>query len=185
MEVTGNGSVAGNSPKNKVMTEIYFAEIGKHEYRIEILSEDEVMINGKHYQINFQALRQHLSYSLLIEGNSYETNIYQDNGVWEVLLRGKQFSVQVEDERQKQLRMASGQSFMQAGKIILQAPMPGLVIDVPVSEGQDVEKGDVLVILESMKMQNEITAPRAGRITRVQAKINDNVERKQALLVLE
>jgi biotin carboxyl carrier protein len=185
MGAIGNGSAVGNEPKNKTMTEIYYAEIEGEEYQIEILSEEEVVINGERYEINFKALRQHLSYSLLIEGNSYETNIYQDNGIWEVLLRGKQFSVQVEDERERRLRMAAGGASKQIGKITLQAPMPGLVIDIPVYEGQEIEEGDVLVILESMKMQNELTAPRAGRITRVQVKVNDNVERKQGLLVLE
>ena len=63
--------------------------------------------------------------------------------------------------------------------------MPGLVIDIPIQEGDQVEKGDVLVILESMKMQNELTAPRAGKVTRIQTTVNDNVERKQTLLILE
>lgn len=165
--------------------EKYFAEIEGVEYRIEILSDNRVMINGEPYELNFQSLRQHLSYSLLLEGKSFEINIYQDNGIWEVLLRGNQFSVQVEDERERRLRMAAGQASKQEGKIILQAPMPGLVIDIPVKEGQEVEEGNVLVILESMKMQNELTAPRAGRITRIQAKVNDHVDRKQVLLVLE
>jgi len=167
------------------MTEKYFAEIEGVEYQIEILSDNRIAINGEPYELNFQALRQPLSYSLLLEGKSYEINIYQDNGVWEVLLRGNQFSVQVEDERERRLRMAAGQASKEEGKILLQAPMPGLVIDVQVKEGQEVDKGDVLVILESMKMQNELTAPRAGRIARIQTKMNEHVERKQVLLVLE
>ena len=167
------------------MTEKYFAEIEGVEYQIEILSDTRIAINGEPYELNFQALRQHLSYSLLLEGKSYEINIYQDNGFWEVLLRGHQFSVKVEDERERRLRMAAGQSSKEEGKIVIQAPMPGMVIDIQVKEGQEVDEGDVLVILESMKMQNELTAPRAGRITRIQTKMNEHVERKQALLVLE
>jgi len=167
------------------MTEKYFAEIEGVEYQIEILSDNRILINGKPSELNFQALRQHLSYSLLLEGKSYEISIYQDNGFWEVLLRGKQFSVHVEDERERRLRMAAGLSSKEEGKIIIQAPMPGLVIDIQVKEGQEVAEGDVLVILESMKMQNELNAPRAGRITRIQAKMNEHVERKQVLLVLE
>jgi biotin carboxyl carrier protein len=167
------------------MMEKYFAEIEGVEYQIEILSDNRVVINGEPYELNFQGLRQHLSYSLLLEGKSFEINIYQDNGIWEVLLRGNQFSVQVEDERERRLRMATGQASKQEGKIVLQAPMPGLVIDIPVKEGQEVEKGNVLLILESMKMQNELTAPRAGRITRIQVKVNDHVDRTQVLLVLE
>lgn len=165
--------------------EKYFAEIEGVEYQIEILSDKRVVINGEPYEFDFQGLRQHLSYSLLLEGKSFEINIYQENGVWEVLLRGNQYSVQVEDERERRLRMATGQVSKQEGKIILQAPMPGLVIEIPVKEGQKVDEGDVLLVLESMKMQNELTAPQAGRITRIQAKVNAHVERKQVLLVLE
>lgn len=165
--------------------EIYYAEIEDVEYKIEILSDNQVVINGQPHEFDFQALRQHLSYSLLIGGNSFEINIYQDNGNWEVLLRGRRFSVKVEDERERRLRMAAGQVSKQKGEILLQAPMPGLVIEIPIKVGQEVDQGDVLVILESMKMQNELTAPKAGRITRIRAKVNDIVERKQVLLVLE
>ncbi|NQS91849.1 MAG: biotin/lipoyl-binding protein [Chloroflexi bacterium] len=163
----------------------YIAEIEGNEYQIEILSENRVVINDVPHEINFHALRQFLSYSLLVDGKSYETNIYQDNGDWEVLLRGRQFQVQVEDERDRRLRMAAGQTSRPKGKFTLQAPMPGMVIEIPVAVGDEVEEGDVLVILESMKMQNELTAPRAGKVTKVQAKINGNVERKETLLILE
>jgi biotin carboxyl carrier protein len=163
----------------------YIAKIGDQEYKIEILSETRVLINGTSHEIDFKPLRQHLSYSLLADGRSYEVNIYRDNGDWEVLLRGRQFSVEVEDERERRLRLAAGQTTLPKGKYLLKAPMPGLVIDIPVSEGDQVSKGDVLVILESMKMQNELTAPRDGTVTRVHANENDNVDRNEILLVLE
>jgi biotin carboxyl carrier protein len=60
--------------------------------------------------------------------------------------------------------------------------MPGLVIDLPVEEGQQVEKGDVLVILESMKMQNELKSPRPGMVARLDVKIGESVEQRQTLL---
>jgi biotin carboxyl carrier protein len=164
---------------------IYIARIGEQEYEIEILSETRVLINGVPHEVDFKPLRQQLSFSLLADGKSYEANIYQDNGEWEVLLRGRQFSVEVEDERERRLRLASGQETIPKGKYLLKAPMPGLVIAIPVAEGDQVSKGDVLVVLESMKMQNELTAPRDGTVTRIHAQVNDNVERKENLLVLE
>lgn len=167
------------------MTEHYYAEINDQEYKIEIISDKHVVINGEPYSFDFQVLRQLLSYSLLIEGDSYEINVYQDNGTWEVLLRGKHFSVNVEDEREKHMRLAAGQGTVLEGAVTLLAPMPGLVIDIPAKEGQEVKEGDVLIILESMKMQNELRAPRDGKVSRIQAQLNDNVERKQALLVLD
>jgi propionyl-CoA carboxylase alpha chain len=60
--------------------------------------------------------------------------------------------------------------------------MPGLVVAVPVNEGQKVEKGQVLLVLESMKMQNELKAPREGMVGRVRVKPGESVEQKQTLL---
>ena len=166
-------------------SEIYFAEIEGKEYRIEILSESRVVINGTTHEIDYQTLKQHASCSLLFDGRSFEPNTYQENGGWEILLKGRRFKVIVEDERERLLRKTAGQTSTQKGKFTLQAPMPGLVIDIPVKVGDEVKEGQVLLILESMKMQNELTAPRDGKIARIQAKVNDNVERKEALLILE
>lgn len=163
----------------------YIATIEDQEYVIEILSETRVLIDDVPHEIDFKRLQQYLSFSLLVDGKSYETNIFQDNNDWEVLLRGRQFTVDVEDERERRLRMAADYIPVHKGKFVLTAPMPGLVIDIPVAEGDQVSKGDVLVILESMKMQNELTAPRDGTVARINAKVNGNVERKESLLVLD
>ena len=64
----------------------------------------------------------------------------------------------------------------------MKSPMPGLVVAVPVNEGQAVEKGQVLVILESMKMQNELKAPHAGKVERIKVKPGESVEQRQLLL---
>jgi pyruvate carboxylase subunit B len=60
--------------------------------------------------------------------------------------------------------------------------MPGLVVAIPVEEGQPIQKGQVLLILESMKMQNELKAPRDGTVGRVRVKPGETVEQKQTLL---
>ena len=70
------------------------------------------------------------------------------------------------------------------GDFMLKAPMPGLVIDVPVAEGQAVKKGDVLVILESMKMQNEFKAPLDGIVQRIKVKPGQTVEQHVLMLTV-
>jgi len=60
-----------------------------------------------------------------------------------------------------------------------------MVVAVPVEEGQEVQKGDVLLILESMKMQNELKAPRNGTVTRMRVKPGESVEQRQILLSIE
>jgi len=62
--------------------------------------------------------------------------------------------------------------------------MPGLIVAVPVTEGQAVKKGDILIVLESMKMQNELKCSREGTIGRVKVKAGDNVEHNQVLLTV-
>lgn len=63
----------------------------------------------------------------------------------------------------------------------VKAPMPGTILDVKVQAGQAVKKGDVLIILEAMKMENEICAPSDGKVTGVNVRKGDSVE-TQALL---
>jgi len=163
----------------------YIAEIEGQEYLIEILDENRVRINGEPYEISFEAIQQQLTYSLLVEGKSFETNIYKENGRWEVLMRGSRYTVDVIDEREKRLRSAAGSSQLRTEQYYLQAPMPGLVIDIPVQEGQEVEEGDVLLVLESMKMQNELSAPRKGTVTRIKVELQENVDRKQTLVIVD
>ena len=110
--------------------------------------------------------------------------IFQDEEEWQVLLRGTLYSALVEDEREKRLRAAAGE-VTESGDFVLKSPMPGLVIKVAVEEGDEIKKGDVLVILESMKMQNELKAPRDGKVTRVMIKDGDSIEQKETMLVLE
>ena len=163
----------------------YYATIQGIEYVIEITSDSRVTINGKSMSIDYHPLKQGSSCSLLVDGKLYEPTVYDENGGWEIIIKGNRYNVQVEDERERLLRLASGGSSLQQGRFVLTSPMPGLVIDIPVSEGDQVSKGDVLVILESMKMQNELTAPKDGTVIQIQASVNDNVERKENLLTLE
>ena len=72
-----------------------------------------------------------------------------------------------------------------AGEFHLKAPMPGMVVAIPVEEGQEIQQGQVLLILESMKMQNELKAPRAGTIGRIRVKPGESVEQRQTLLSVQ
>ena len=88
----------------------------------------------------------------------------------------------VEDEREKRLRSAAAGGVAETGEYHLQSADAGLVVAILVEEGQPVQKGQVLLILESMKMQNELKSPRDGTIGRVRVKPGETVEQKQTLL---
>jgi len=162
----------------------YVATIDNQEFTLELLDERHVSINGKIVEIDFVSISGQPVYSLIVNGESYEGYVYAEEERWSVLLRGRLYAVGVEDERERRLRTTVQGRIGEAGEFHLKAPMPGLIVAVPVSEGQHVEKGQVLVILESMKMQNELKAPRAGTVQRIRVKAGEAVEQKQTLLSL-
>jgi biotin carboxyl carrier protein len=160
----------------------YITTIEGQEFEIEVIDEHHIRVGNRLFELDFESVSGQPVFSLILDGRSYESFVYPGDEDWQVLLRGRQYQVKVEDEREKRSRAATGGGVAETGEYHLKAPMPGLVISVPVSEGQSVEKGRVLVILESMKMQNELKSPRAGTVGRVRVKAGESVEQKQTLL---
>jgi acetyl/propionyl-CoA carboxylase alpha subunit len=160
----------------------YIATSEGREILIEIHDEHQITVDEVDYEINFESVSEHTVYSLLANNNSYEALVYESEEGWQVLLHGSQYVFLVEDEREKRLRASLGGGPPENVDFHLRAPMPGLIVSVPVSEGQTVEKGDVLVVLESMKMQNQLKSPRPGKVSRVQIKPGDSVEQRDTLL---
>ncbi len=160
----------------------YVPTIADKEYIVEVIDDHHVSVNGHVMEVDFESVSGQPVYSMLIDGKSFEAYVYEVDADWQVLLLGKLYPVAVEDEREKRLKTAAGGKVQEGGEFHLKSPMPGLVVSVQVTEGQQVEKGQVLVILESMKMQNELKAPRAGKIERLKVKPGESVEQKQTLL---
>lgn len=160
----------------------YITTIDDRQFTVEIIDEKHVSVDGKIYEIDFEAVFGQPVYSLIVDGRSHESYIYQGDDNWQVLMRGRLYPVTVEDEREKRLRAAAGGGVAETGEFHLRAPMPGLVVTVPVAEGQAVKRGQVILILESMKMQNELKAPRDGTIGRIRVRPGETVEQKQTLL---
>lgn len=162
----------------------YITTIGEREFLVEILDEGTVRIDGKEIPVDLEEVSEGRVFSLLIEGKSIEAYIYPSENGWQVLLQGRFYPAQVEDERERRLRQVSGSEAPSRGEVTLKSPMPGLVVAVPIEDGQTVAKGDVLIVLESMKMQNELKSPRAGTIARVRVQAGDRVEQQAPLLTI-
>ena len=80
---------------------------------------------------------------------------------------------------------APAQKVSQAGNISVTAPMPGKILSIKVKEGDSVHSGDVLLVLEAMKMENDIVAPKDGTVVSINAKVGDSVESAQVLIGLQ
>ena len=161
----------------------YITTMNGREYLVEIIDEHHVSIDGEPYEIDFAPVSGQPVYSLLINNISYEAHVYpEEEGNWQVVLQGNLYTARVEEERERRLRSSMGARTTDTGEYLLRSPMPGMVVSIPVEEGQAIEKGEVLLILESMKMQNELKSPRAGTVSRLRVKPGDSVEQKQVLL---
>ena len=162
----------------------YIATIGDRSIEIDINEQGEILADGERLEVDFHSVADEPVYSMLLNGRSFEASVSASEAAVEVLLRGQLILVMVEDERQRLLRESTAAGPVEEGEINLAAPMPGMVVAVPVEVGQDVEKGANLIILESMKMQNELKAPREGRVSGIRVSPGDSVDQDQVLLTL-
>lgn len=162
----------------------YVTTVGEQEYVVDVLDDAHVSINGKIFAVDFHSVSDQPVYSLLVDGQSFEAYVYPAEDLWQVLLTGRLFQARVEDEREHRLRSQSAGSVLADREYHLKAPMPGLIVSVAVEEGQEVKNGEVLIILESMKMQNELKSPRDGVVSRLKVKAGDSVEQRQVILTV-
>lgn len=161
----------------------YITTVHDQTYEIEINREGEVHINGELRTADFHG-GAHGIFSLIIDNHSFEAIVEERDGKYHVLITGDLYEVEVTDERSQRLAEASGGLGSATGDISIASPMPGLIVAVPVEEGQEVVAGQTVVILESMKMQNELKSPRAGIVHRVNVKAGDNVEQNKLLVTI-
>lgn len=117
-------------------------------------------------------------YSILVDGTSHEVRV--DAG--QVTVGNRRFDFEIDDPRQWK---RSGEAAGAHGRAAILAPMPGKVVRVLVAVGDLVEAGAGIVVVEAMKMQNELKAPRAGRVAAIQAKENDSVVAGAVLAVID
>ncbi len=162
----------------------YVTIVGENEYLVEIIDDNHVELDGEVYNVDLCSVGDRQVYSLLLNDNSLEVYVYPDGRSWQVSFRGESYLASVDEEMERRLRLIFGSKVVETSEIPIKAPMPGLVVAIPVSDGQEVHKGDVLLILESMKMQNELKAPRTGVVSRIRTNIGEGVEQHQTLMTL-
>jgi biotin carboxyl carrier protein len=109
-------------------------------------------------------------YSVLMDGRSYDARIEENALGLVVVIDGFRFKIDVRDPRKMKRHSAAAE-----GKESILAPMPGKVVRVLVSAGDTVEAGQGIMVVEAMKMQNEMKASRSGRVTTVSVKEGSTV----------
>jgi pyruvate carboxylase subunit B len=162
----------------------YIATIDGQDFTIDIDRDERISLGDVPVNIDLESIDGRSLFSLILDGASYEVFIERDEGRYFVTIEGDRYEVRVEDERIKQLRELSGTKHEEAGELRIAAPMPGLVVGVIVKEGQPVSAGDGVVILEAMKMENEIRAPGAGIVESIRVSAGQTVNQGDVMVEL-
>lgn len=162
----------------------YITTVNGDKYEIDIDQEDRITVDSKTYETDVQFLSDSGVLSLLLNNHSVEAIVEQREDSWEVLIHGELYTVLVQDERAFRLAKERGSSFEVSGDAIIKSPMPGLIIDILVDVGQSVKKGEQIVVLESMKMENELRSPRDGVVSHIYVSPGAGVEKGQALVTI-
>ena len=121
-----------------------------------------------------------------VDGEEYEVELEKQEGVWNVTIEGKSFSIEIEggsvgdSAGSKRKKKGRGKK---SGTI--SSTIPGKIVSIAVEEGDKVAEGDVVMILEAMKMQNEIQAPLSGTVTAVNCKPGDSIEANSPLVIIQ
>ena len=129
-------------------------------------------------------------FSLLIGGHSYEIFARQiikpdtSGYYYEIFVAEQRFEVHVEDEREKALA-GSIAGAHESGEASVRAPMPGLVLSLPLEVGAQVERGQTVAILEAMKMENDLASPISGVIKEIKATKGQTVNQGDVLVVVK
>jgi biotin carboxyl carrier protein len=123
-------------------------------------------------------------YSLLIDGASYVAHVDEREAGAHVQVLGETYAVQVEEHERHLIRTRAGAAAGGVGGQTLAAPMPGRVSHVAVRPGDRVEAGDALVVIEAMKMENELRAGTAGTVAEVRVAPGQTVNPGDILVVI-
>ena len=165
----------------------YIAIINNKEYKIDVEEKGKNIfsftIGNKNYSID-AVHSEHSLYSLIINGKSYEVDLDARDGVCNVLIKGEHYCINVINEKKKSL-VAKAKEFAAEGKQQITTEMPGKVARILVGKGQQVKRNQGVIVVEAMKMENELKTPKDGKVVEINVKEGETVEGGTVLLVIE
>jgi acetyl/propionyl-CoA carboxylase alpha subunit len=147
---------------------------------------DRITVAGETHSATLGAIPGTPLRQLLLDGRPTTLSVESlGRGRWALVPGGERWEMEVLDERTRHIRSLTNGADRQPTSRVLKAPMPGLVLRVNAEPGQAVAAGAGLVVLEAMKMENELKAPGAAVVRAVRVQAGEAVEKGQVLLEFE
>jgi biotin carboxyl carrier protein len=159
----------------------YEVTLNERRVRVELGEDGRFTVEDRVVAADVREIVRGWQWSITVEGQSHEITVVTHDPL-RLDLDGQDVRAAVIDERA--LRASRGAVGLRTGRVELRAPMPGLLKAVHVKEGDRVDADAPVATLEAMKMENELLAPSAGRITKVRASAGAKVEAGAVLIVI-
>ncbi len=164
-----------------------FADIKEDTLVFDLIENGDLPIlkhNKEKYDYDLRAVGND-RYFFRLNGKSFLVQIQHINDMYHVNIDGEVFDIRVEDERMRTLRELVQKATHASGEQIIAAPIPGLITGIKIKEGDQISSGDSLLVLEAMKMENEIKSQFSGTVKKIMIEVGAAVEKDQKLLVIE
>jgi len=163
--------------------QVYRALVDDRAFDIAI-QDDQLVVDGEAKEYTFEVSREGYA-SMIVDGESLPVSVEPiGEDRLRVTIDGRRTEVQVKDERDLLVEeFGLGEDAGAGGEV--RAPMPGLVLDVLVEEGDEVAAEEGLLVLEAMKMENELKAPSGGVVQAIHATSDDAVDKEALLIEIE
>jgi pyruvate carboxylase subunit B len=163
----------------------YIVSVAGREVEIEV-DGDQVTLAGRPHTATLSSAPGTPVRQLLLDGRAESLAVEgAGGGRWAVTRGGERWELEVLDERTRHIRGLTGTANEARGPAALKAPMPGLVVRVQVEAGAAVAAGSGVVVLEAMKMENELRAASAATVRTIRVKPGEAVEKGQVLVEFE
>ncbi len=141
---------------------VYRVTVGSRCFEVEVDRDYLVRVDGQPTYVRLEQVAGLPVYALGLDGAGYILFLQEGQTGYEVDIGDRNYAVAVEAERPRLCPPRSNGSGDGEGEIVLRAPLPGRLVALPVPLGEGIEAGGVAAVVETMKMQMEIKAPRAG-----------------------
>jgi len=164
----------------------YIGTIGEKEVKVGVrevgVARYTVTIDGQEHQVDAHQVQSSV-WSVLYEDTSFEVDVQGKNEEFEVLIAGDCYKFSLINEQRKAMMRTGGKGAV--GKAMVTSPMPGKVVKLLVNEGEEVKADQGVIVVEAMKMENELKSNIAGKVKEIFVKEGEVVESGAKLLLVE
>ena len=167
-----------------------WVRIGSQEKQVEVEERDgayEIKVDGDVRMVDCHSAGHRDYLSLIIDNKSHLVEcapLRFEEGKYYANIYGRRYDLEVLDERLRATRQVAS-TIKETGPYVISSPMPGLIVDVRVNVGDSVEAGSAVVIMEAMKMQNELITEVDGVVLAINVKTDDAVDSQIPLVEIE